>query len=214
MPWLRAVGGVEGPDHFVEFFGAGLDAGVEASAGEFDGHDRGHPVTESRDGLGDADVILEFDGVIMGDAAGQGIDEAVGAENAEESSGEGGGDFFSDGFWAFGDGGHGIDDSEDGGDDADAWEGVADQLENMNGALSFRFFGGDFLVEEVADLFGFDASVDQWFETIAEEFAAFVVSKERGIFLEEGTFGGISDMIFEGDEAVATGEHKDLVEEF
>src|SRR5262245_31090694 len=128
-------------EQLLEFFGAGFDVAAEAASGDFDGHDGRHAIGESDDGGGDAAGISEFGGAVEFHANGEGIEEPVRDQNAEERAHEGGGDVMADLLDGAGDGTHGDDDAEHGGDDAEAGHGIGGFGQDVDGLVMFLVHG-------------------------------------------------------------------------
>jgi len=142
-----------------------------------------------------------------------GGDETVSAENAEKGSGKGRRHLGSHFLRPVGNGGHGIDDPEHGGDDADAGQGVSHEIENFQRAVPLVLHRLDFGVEQRFEAVRLDFAVDHRPEGIDHEGHALWVGGEGRIFFKDGAVLGVGDVVVEGDEAVPAAGHEHFVEQ-
>ena len=97
-------------------------------------------------------VIGKFDHV-----GGDGTDQSVAQKDAEESADQGGGNFLADFLGRAAERAHGDDDAEDGGDDAEAGQGIGHAVERGRGQPSLMMMDFKIEVEHLVEIEGIDS---------------------------------------------------------
>ena len=172
--------------HLVE---GGADVPGNGAAADLDGEDGGDAFEEGDDD--DAqDVIVGVLVVgVFGHVGGDGADEAVAQQDAEEGADERGGDFVADLLRRAAERAHGDDDAEHGGDDAEAGQRVGRRCESAaTGCAGLVVV--DFHVEfhHLVHVEGLDAAGDGDAQGVADEVQRVVVLEEVRVFREDRRF--------------------------
>jgi hypothetical protein len=105
---------------------------------------------------------------------------------------------------------HRDDDAEHGGDDADAGERVADDLQQPGREVTFRLDGVELCFEQLLEVIGGDA-VDDLLQRLGEERRRVMLLVHARILLEDVRLRRLVDVRFEGEHALASREHEHLV---
>jgi hypothetical protein len=144
----------------------------------------------------------------------QRVHEAVGDENAQKGSHQGGGDLLTDLFNGTGDGSHGDDNAQNGGDNAEAGHGIGGLCQHADGALVFIFHGREFDFQKDLEVVGFYFAIDDRTQRVAEEFhGVFVLLKGR-ILGKNAAGVGLGHMLLQRNHSAASAQHEQFIQRF
>ena len=129
-------------------------------------------------------------------------DQAIGHEHAHEGADQGTADHAAENFGRLGDRPHGLDDPENGCDDAQGGEGVGEVLKGVGGLERLVVVLLELLFHHILDLVGILEVHGHHPQGVADEVRSEMILQHLGIFLENGALGRLLDVALQGDDAL------------
>ncbi len=187
--------------------------GQQHLAAELDGQRRRHAGSGSdQAGLDRLEHVQLFLGIVL-QGARQRADEAVGGENPEEGTHQGGGDVVADlRLAAFAKQRHGDDDAEYRGDDTEARQGVGDLGHRVGRMLQVLLETGQFHVEQAFQLVRRHVAGGHDAQVVTDIGGHPLVLQHAGVLAEDGTGRGVLDVRLDRHHPFAPALVEDLVE--